>query len=1670
VGTFTYTLVSVKDASSTQCSQVQTGSAVITVNPLPTATIGGTTAVCKDATQPVVTFTGAGGTAPYTFTYKINNGADQTVTTTNGNSVTVAAPTNVVGTFTYTLVSVKDASSTQCSQVQTGSAVITVDAPSVGGSIKEAFTRVCANAASGTLTLENHTGSVVMWQYSTNGGTTWTDVSNTTATLSYPTVQTRLYRALVKNGTCSVVYSDTAVISVDPVTTPVATANPAIICAGESSTLTATNGLPFGGSEFDGTFNQANPAGWRITENGREINFPANANNASTFPWSETNGPKTPFNGGTTYNNLQTDGKFAIASGLGSTTMETPVFSTIGMTTAALEFYQALVFAAGASGKIEISTDGGQNYNRTLIEYTGPRTIGVPASSWAPLSIDLSDFIGLSNLRIRFTYTGADQSNWALDGMKIAGPPIDLDYVWSPATGLSSTTDQTVIATPTQTTTYILGTSLNGCPGGSNPVTVTVNPLPTITSTGTVAPVCFSGTPQTSTLPYSATTHNPTTYRIDWSAAANTAGIPDQGNTTFTSAAGGGNINSIAVPGNLPAGTYSGVMTISNGNNCTTTLPISLTINPLPTATIDGTTTVCQNAAAPSVTFTGATGTAPYTFTYTVSNGTTTTTHTVISSGNIATVPQSTATAGTFTYTLVSVRDASSTTCLRTITGQTVTVTVNPETLITTQPTGTTSYCLNGTPTALSVAASGTGLTYQWYSNGTTNSNAGGTAISGATDASFTPPTAGEGTVYYYVVVTGACGEVPSNPIPVTVAPPLELTELSPLPKQCYGSTVTLRIDVRNRNAQTQFQWYKNDQPITGATDASFVINSISPANDGNYHVVVTGGAPCNTILTSQPISLSSYVQDYTEWTSSQETGVDPIEWHEEKNWTCGIPNLYKDALVPIVSNNKYPYIDNAPDTGGRVRNLIIAANGPNLRIDGILKIAGNVTNNGKIDAYLNGTASTGTIEFVSNLNYYGTSGGYPDNVNNSTPLTLGGSAGIDDTRTQHLKISNLASFTIPVDVYGQLSFVGVNRSLATGDKLTLKSISVPATAMVTDMTNGTGTDQGNRIIGKATVERYIPGSSGRKWRLLTAPVKDITINAAWQENRTWHSGMAVENTNPGFGTLITGGSGFTSAGAANGAGFDYWPLPVGATASIRRYAGSSSLVSNDDATWPGIPSTLTPGAFNSNQAYLLYIRGDRSYSTGTAAGTTVLRPKGEMKEMLSHSIDLVPSSHTLIGNPFASPLNFKKIYDANSTKIQDYFWNWQASVYGYFGVGGYVLIKPTAPGSPVYESIPNTTMTPSPADANIHSGNGFFVTPKTGITFPASITINQAHKTTGIPALNIFRQADKPAKVYANIFADEPGNNLVLMDGVLAQYGTVAQKGENYNIAKAFNGGLNLTIERSARSQIVSDDPIPNPGDTLKLRLWNASARAYQFKLKGTDFDGTGVVPYLVDKHLKKEQEIGTADQIVPYPFTITGEAGSRDPYRFSVVFKLAPLPPATLVAEEKRNGVQLTWKVPEDLTVAQYELEKATDGTNFTAVSKAASKRSADPQEYGHFDGQAGMITHYRVKMTGISGAVGYSNTVTVQLAQASGLTLYPNPVMGSTASLQFTTKPQGRYSLVLFAPNGQRVSQQVVQHNGGTATYQVPVAKLASGSYTLEVEGPSGRKEKIQVVITH
>lgn len=119
--TTNYTLTVTESGS---CTAPQIVNFTVQVNPSPEASVLGTVELCQNSPSPDITFTGSGATAPYTINYTMN-GVPQPPIVTSG-SATVSVPTNTPGVYTYTLTSIEESSVAQCSQLQSGDALVTV--------------------------------------------------------------------------------------------------------------------------------------------------------------------------------------------------------------------------------------------------------------------------------------------------------------------------------------------------------------------------------------------------------------------------------------------------------------------------------------------------------------------------------------------------------------------------------------------------------------------------------------------------------------------------------------------------------------------------------------------------------------------------------------------------------------------------------------------------------------------------------------------------------------------------------------------------------------------------------------------------------------------------------------------------------------------------------------------------------------------------------------------------------------------------------------------------------------------------------------------------------------------------------------------------------------------------------------------------------------------------------------------------------------------------------------------------------------------------------------------------------------------------------------------------------------------------------------------------------
>jgi hypothetical protein len=110
-------------------------------------------------------------------------------------------------------------------------ACITIIPPSVGGTVSGGGV-FCATAPGNTLQLSGYVGSIVNWQYSTNGGVSWTIVPDTNNTLIHPAItQNTLYQAVVQNGVgCPKDTSANAMFVIHPLSNAGSISGAAVVC------------------------------------------------------------------------------------------------------------------------------------------------------------------------------------------------------------------------------------------------------------------------------------------------------------------------------------------------------------------------------------------------------------------------------------------------------------------------------------------------------------------------------------------------------------------------------------------------------------------------------------------------------------------------------------------------------------------------------------------------------------------------------------------------------------------------------------------------------------------------------------------------------------------------------------------------------------------------------------------------------------------------------------------------------------------------------------------------------------------------------------------------------------------------------------------------------------------------------------------------------------------------------------------------------------------------------------------------------------------------------------------------------------------------------------------------------------------------------------------------
>ena len=761
---------------------------------------------------------------------------------------------------------------------------------------------VCAGANATFTVIASGTNLSFNWQVSTDGGTTWTNVSPaaTTATLTITAVTTGMnnnkYRVIVSGGCTAptTVTSNAATLTLNT-TGPAITTQPinSSVCSGSNATFTVVATGPNLSYNWqvstDGgtTWGNLSPAVTTPTLTLTAVTVAMNNNqyravvtggctgtviiNSNAAVLSVTAGTVTitsqPANTTACSGNTAT---FTVAASGPSVTYAWQV-STDGGTT-----WVNVTPAATSSTLTLTSVTAAMNNNQYRVVVTGTggcSTAGINSST-ATLTVNASTTITTqpanavicigSNTSFCVVATGFNITyQWQLNTSGCSGAG-----TWTDIPGATSSCFNINGATIAMNN-FGYRCKVNGACGllTSNCASLNVNAAATITSQPANTTVC-SGTNATFTVGASGFG---LTYQWQVSSNGGTTwtDISEQTNASLTlinvTVAMNNNQYRAVVFSCGPVGTNSNAAILS------VTPPVNILSQPT------GVSLCAGNNASFSV---SASGVGAVTYQWQVStNGGTTWTN--ITGATTSTLNLSAVTAAMNGNQYRVVLNG---TCTVNLNSDAATLNINTPVTITTQPANT-SACIGSTAT-LFINATGTSITYQWQvsinGGAFTNINNGSfyTGVSTNTLVISNVNTSLNGNAYKVIASGVPCGAVTSNtavltinPLPIVVLNSSSITSINP------GTRAELTATA-NPAGTYSYQWYRNGVLVPSVTSAGF---PLSVDGFGSYEVVATDAKGCKSSR-SNAISITDSVSSQLFVYPSPSTGVFQVRYFNAGN------------------------------------------------------------------------------------------------------------------------------------------------------------------------------------------------------------------------------------------------------------------------------------------------------------------------------------------------------------------------------------------------------------------------------------------------------------------------------------------------------------------------------------------------------------------------------------------------------------------------------------------------------------------------------------------------------------------------------------------------------------------------------------------------------------------
>ncbi|MCX6271516.1 MAG: hypothetical protein NTU44_09905 [Bacteroidetes bacterium] len=234
-GTWTYRVV----IGNPYCGTVYSAVAVVVVFPPSVGgSISGSSVICQGNSTGTMTLSGYTGNV-MKWQRRLNGGSWADIV---NSSFVWSEVQNSAGTWEYRAA----VQSGLCSVAYSSPLTITVTPVSLGG-VVTGGTSFCLGNSTGILSLTGYIGSIIKWQKRVNAGI-WTDISNTSAEYSETPVSAGNweYRAVVQNGSCSVMFANAATVTVNANPLVYSLSGPPMYCEGSSGVTLVLSGSETG--------------------------------------------------------------------------------------------------------------------------------------------------------------------------------------------------------------------------------------------------------------------------------------------------------------------------------------------------------------------------------------------------------------------------------------------------------------------------------------------------------------------------------------------------------------------------------------------------------------------------------------------------------------------------------------------------------------------------------------------------------------------------------------------------------------------------------------------------------------------------------------------------------------------------------------------------------------------------------------------------------------------------------------------------------------------------------------------------------------------------------------------------------------------------------------------------------------------------------------------------------------------------------------------------------------------------------------------------------------------------------------------------------------------------------------------------------------------------------